>query len=128
MAGRESQKRGVALGYQAKNLNHKNFEAALALPYSRRREERESIMYRLCTCTNVLNTKIKSAPFLSPQQLNSILESAQAIGTLPPDTQEGLRGVYAAGFNEEMQVLTAFSGAAVLATLLMCEGKPRRMA
>ena len=81
----------------------------------------------LAVCTNVLNTKIKSAPFLSPQQLNSILESAQAVGKLPPSIQDTLRDTYAAGSNEEMQVLTAFSGATVLATLLMWEGKLRRM-
>lgn len=81
----------------------------------------------LAVCTNVLNTKIKSASFLSPQQLNGILESAQAIKTLPPSSQEALRSIYAAGFNEEMQLLTGFSGAAVVATLLMWERKPRRM-
>ena len=82
----------------------------------------------LAVCTNVLNDKIKSASiFLSPQQLNGLLESAQAIETLPPSFQEALRRIYAAGYNEEMQVLTGFSGAAVVATLIMWERKPRRM-
>lgn len=81
----------------------------------------------LAVCINVLNNKIKTASFLSPDQLNGILESAQVIETLPPSFQEALRRIYAAGYNEEMQVLTAFSGAAVVTTLLMWESKPRRM-
>ena len=81
----------------------------------------------LAVCTNVLNNKIKTASFLTPDQLDSVLESAQAIKTLPPNVQEPLRRLYAVGYNEEMQVLTSFGGAAILATLLMWEWKPRRM-
>lgn len=82
----------------------------------------------LAVCTNILNNKVKSgSSFLSPEQLHGLLQSAQLIKTLPPDAQEVVRQVYGKGYNEEMQALTAFGGAAVLATLMMWEKKLRRM-
>lgn len=77
----------------------------------------------------MLNDKVKSKSkhFLSPQQLSGVLQSAETINTLSPDLQRIVRRVFASGYNEEMQVLTAFGGACVLATLLMWEKKPRRM-
>ena len=82
----------------------------------------------LAVCSNVLNAKIKSAShFLSPDQLSSLLESAETIKTLPPDLQYAVRQTYAAGCNQQMQVLIAFSGATILATFLMWEKKPRRV-
>ncbi len=83
----------------------------------------------LAICTNVLNDKVKSEAkqFLSPVQLNGVLESAETIKMLSPDLQRVIRRIFARGYNEEMQALTAFGGACVLATLLMWERKPRRM-
>ncbi|KAK3169217.1 hypothetical protein OEA41_008600 [Lepraria neglecta] len=82
----------------------------------------------LAVCTNILKKKVKSASsFLSSQQMNDLLQSAQTIKTLPPSLQEAMRQVFGKGYNEEMQALTAFGGATVLATLMMWEKKPRRM-
>ena len=82
----------------------------------------------LAVCTNVLNDNVKSkSTFLSLQQLHDLLQSTETIKTLPPYLQEGVRQIYGTGYNKEMQVLTAFGGAAVLATFLMWETKPRRM-
>ena len=82
----------------------------------------------LAVCTNILNNKIRSASgILSPQQVQGLLQSAQAINTLTPDLQVAVRQLFANGYNEEMQVLIAFSGAALLATLMMWERQPRRM-
>ena len=82
----------------------------------------------LAVCTNILNNKVKTASnFLSSEQLNGLLESAQTIGLLPPELQKMVREVYGRGYNQEMQALTAFGGAAVLATLMMWETKLRRM-
>lgn len=77
----------------------------------------------------MLNDKVKSESknFLSPEQLNGVLQSAETIKTLSPDLQRLVRRVFASGYNEEMQALTAFGGACVLASLLMWEKKPRRM-
>ena len=75
------------------------------------------------------NNKVKSNSkhFLSPSQLNGVLQSVETIKTLSPDLQRLIRRVFASGYNEEMQALTAFGGACVLAGLLMWEKKPRRM-
>ena len=77
----------------------------------------------------MLNDKVKSESqrFLSLDQLNGVLRSADTIKTLPPDLQRVVRRIFASGYNEEMQALTAFGGACVLASLLMWERKPRRM-
>ncbi|MCJ1233481.1 hypothetical protein MMC14_001439 [Varicellaria rhodocarpa] len=79
--------------------------------------------------TNILNENVKSGTteFLSSQQLSDLLQSAQTIKTLPSDLQMVVKQVFGKGYNEEMQALTGFSGAALLATLMMWEGKPRRM-
>lgn len=82
----------------------------------------------LAVCTNVLNNNIKSeSSRLTTQQLNDLLKSAQTIKALPPDLRENVRQAYAQGYNEEMQVLIAFAGAAVISTLLLVEKKLRRM-
>lgn len=82
----------------------------------------------LAVCTNILNTRVKSASnSLSPQQLSGLLQSAHTISTLPPNLQETVRQIFGKGYNEQMQALTAFGGAAVLATLMMWEKQPRRM-
>ena len=82
----------------------------------------------LAVCTNVLNVNVKSeSTLLSPQQLHDLLQSTATIKKLPSYLQEGVRQIYGTGYNKEIQVLTAFGGSAVLATLLMWERKPRRM-
>ncbi|KAL9041869.1 MAG: hypothetical protein Q9180_000993 [Flavoplaca navasiana] len=82
----------------------------------------------LAVCTNILNNKVKTASsFLSSEQLHGLLESAQTIRLLPSGLQEMVREVYGKGYNQEMQALTAFGGAAVVATLMMWERKLRRM-
>ncbi|KAI4116213.1 MAG: hypothetical protein LQ341_007699, partial [Variospora aurantia] len=71
-------------------------------------------------CANILNNKVKTASsFLSSEQLHGLLESAQTIGLLPLGIQKMVREVYGKGYNQEMQALTAFGGAAVLATLMI---------
>ncbi|KAL6717427.1 hypothetical protein ACLMJK_005342 [Lecanora helva] len=82
----------------------------------------------LAVCTNVLNNKIKSiSSSLTARQLNDLLRAAQSIKTLPPNIRETVRQTYARGYNEEMQALIAFAGAAILSTFLMSERKPRKM-
>ena len=82
----------------------------------------------LAICTNVLNNRVTSelAPSLSQTQLAELLQSAESIKSLPPPLQQLVREVYAKGFREQLQVMTAFSAAAILATLMMSEKRPRR--
>ena len=83
----------------------------------------------LSVCTNVLNSRVTTelASQLSPSQLTELLRSAQTIQKLPNTLQQTVRHVYAQGFREQVQVMTAFSAAAILATLMMSERKPRRV-
>lgn len=82
----------------------------------------------IAVCTNILNNKVRSASaVLSQQQVRDLLQNAQTLDSLPPTQQRIVRELFARGYNEEMHVLIAFSGAAVLATLMMSERKPRRM-
>ena len=79
--------------------------------------------------TNILNENVTlgTTEFLSLQQLSDLLQSAQTIQTLPLELQIIVKQVFGKGYDEEMQVLAAFGGAALLATLMMWERKPRRM-
>ena len=82
----------------------------------------------LAVCTNVLNKRVKDGvSMLSEEQLSGLLESAQTIKALSPTLQAYVRQLYAKGYNEEMQVLTVFAGAALLSTLLMWEKSLRKM-
>lgn len=82
----------------------------------------------IAVCTNILNNKVRSASaILSQQQLRDLLRNAQTLESLPPTQQSTVRELFARGYNEETHVLIAFSGAALLATLMMSERKPRRM-
>lgn len=82
----------------------------------------------LAVSTNILNGKLQSVSrLLSSEQLQGLFQSAQNIKTLPPHLQETVRQTFGRGYNEQMQALTAFGGAAVLITMMMWERKPRRM-
>lgn len=82
----------------------------------------------IAVCTNILNNKVRSAStILSQQQVRDLLQNTQTLRSLPPTQQRTVRELFARGYNEEMRVLIAFSGATLLATLMMCERKPRRM-
>lgn len=82
----------------------------------------------IAVCTNILNNKLRSAStILSQQQVRDLLKNTQTLGSLPPTLQRAVRELFARGYNEEMLVLIAFSDATLLATLMMCERKPRGM-
>ena len=80
-------------------------------------------------CTNLLNNHLKSGlnDILTKAQVTSLLESAHNIITIPPEQRGLVENVYAEGYRSQVQALTAFSAAALLATFLMLERKPRRM-
>jgi hypothetical protein len=82
----------------------------------------------IAICTNVLNrfVELELRTILPPSQLASLLESVQTMRDMPPSSQQAVRDVYTEGYSQQMRILTAFSGATVLATLMMCERSPRR--
>ena len=81
----------------------------------------------LSICTNLLNHRLTSMlrPVLLPTQLQDLLQSTQTIKELPPALQELVRRAYAEGFREQLIAMTVFSAAAIPATLMMTEKRPR---
>ena len=79
-------------------------------------------------CTNVLNNLVNSnlQAVLSSDQLARLLDSAQTLGTLTPSLQDTVRDVYTEGYSKQLKILTAFSGGAILATLMMWERPLRK--
>lgn len=71
------------------------------------------------------------APILTaavgPKQLQEILQSLSSIENLDPSQKEAVRNGFAGGYNKQMQLLTGFSAAALLASFLLWERKPRKV-
>ncbi|KAA8905057.1 major facilitator superfamily transporter [Sphaerosporella brunnea] len=84
----------------------------------------------LAICTALQNNHVKSGlrAFLTEPQISSILDSTAAISLLDTDTQNEVRRVFAGGYNLQMKIMTAFSAAVFLTSLIMLERKPRRSA
>ena len=80
--------------------------------------------------TTVLNNHITTSlsPVLSASQLVALRRSVSVIKTFPLPLQEATRSVYAEGYNLQMNIMTAFAAGAFLASLLVWERVPRRMA
>ena len=82
----------------------------------------------IAICTNVLNNMVTSGlqSVLDPEQLSDLLKTAQTLETLPPAVQRIVREIYGEGYNRQLQIMTAFSAASMLATLMMWEKRLRR--
>lgn len=57
--------------------------------------------------------------FLKADEVDTILRSAEMLGTLPSVDQSLVRGVYSASYNLQMKILAGFAGGQVLTSLLM---------
>lgn len=60
-----------------------------------------------------------------PKELQEISQNLSSIQNLGPAQQEAVRNAFAVGYNKQMQLLTGFSGAALLVSLLIWEWKAR---
>lgn len=65
------------------------------------------------------------AGIVGPKELQEISESLSSIQKLSPAQIEAVRNAFAVGYNKQMQLLTGFSGAALLASFLIWERKAR---
>ncbi|KAA8564176.1 hypothetical protein EYC84_011123 [Monilinia fructicola] len=65
--------------------------------------------------------------FLALEQMNLILDSADAISLLPPDVQVQVRRVFAGGYNLQFRILIAFAAAQIPSSLLMWQKKQIRV-
>lgn len=82
----------------------------------------------LAVCAVALNNHFmhELSTELVPGQLAALARSVDTVKLFPPSLHEPIRHAYSGGFREQMQAMAAFSGAAVLASLLAVEKKPRR--
>lgn len=75
----------------------------------------------LAIVTTVLNSYIKSelAQYISPDQIASLLETAEAFKSLPPDIINLVKGVFARGYNLQVEIMIGFAAAQIPASFLM---------
>lgn len=75
----------------------------------------------LAIATNVLNTYVKShlSASIAPQQVSTILSSAEEINVLDPAVRSTVRAIFGHGYNLQMEVLIGFGAAQIPASLLM---------
>lgn len=75
----------------------------------------------LAIVTTVLNSYIKSelAQYISPDQIASLLETAEAFKSLPPDIINLVKGVFARGYNLQVEMMIGFAAAQIPASFLM---------
>ena len=75
----------------------------------------------LAVVTTVMSTHIKTqlAVFLPPDQIANLLVTAKAFASLPPQTLEMVKAVFAEGFDLQMRIMIAVSAAQIPAALLM---------
>lgn len=89
----------------------------------------------LAICSTVLKNHVRSrllqssgsSSSITPGQLRNISDSLAVINTLPPDQQAAVRTAFAEGYNQQMRVMTVFSGVALLTSLLIWVNKRRKM-
>lgn len=75
----------------------------------------------LAIATTVLNTYVKShlSESVTPQQMNSILQSAENINSLERVVGWTVREVFGRGYNLQMRVLIGFGAAQIPASFLL---------
>lgn len=83
----------------------------------------------LAICTAVLNENVRHGLtlVLSPQQISGVLQSVSSISDLDASAEKAVRRVFAEGYNQQMRIVTYFSAAVFLVSLLMWEKRPRRI-
>ncbi|CAD6581346.1 MAG: hypothetical protein ASARMPREDX12_000439 [Alectoria sarmentosa] len=81
----------------------------------------------LAICSTILNDHVRSRlqSLITPSELVDISNSFSAVEALTPAQQAAVRTAFAEGYNKQMQVMIAFSGAGFLTCLLLWEKKAR---
>ena len=83
----------------------------------------------LALATNVFNNHLETrlSTFLTSEQVQSLLDSTDYIGSLTDSLQHHAKRVYAEAYDLELNVIMAFAFAALLVLLMLIEKKPRRL-
>ncbi len=80
----------------------------------------------LAIVTSVMNRWITSPllEVLSPNQVEAVLETTDALNTFLQATQLAVRAVFGEGYNLQVKILIGFAAAQIPATMLMWDKKP----
>lgn len=87
----------------------------------------------LAICSTVLKNHVRSrllqsnSSSITPGLLQRISDSLVVIDSLPQDQQAAVRTAFAEGYNQQMRIMTVFSGVALPTSLLIREKKPRKI-
>lgn len=79
----------------------------------------------LAICTSVLNSYVKShlSEFLTPAQVDSLLQTSAALADLRPELQGLVKTVFAEGYNIQMRILCGLAAAQIPGSLIMWQRK-----
>lgn len=79
----------------------------------------------LAIVTTVFNTKVRPqlADFLSREQAEALLRSAEAIKLFAPEQQEVIKSTFADAYNVQMKILAGFAAAQIPSSILMWQKK-----
>lgn len=79
----------------------------------------------LAVVTTVFNSHVRPtlAGFLSREQAEALLKSADAVKMLAPETQEIVKNAFASGYNLQMKILAGFAAAQIPSSILMWQKK-----
>lgn len=75
----------------------------------------------LAITTSVLNSYVSShlSHFLTPAQVNSLLQISAALADLKPELQLLVKSVFAEGYNIQMKILCGLAAAQIPGSLIM---------
>ena len=79
----------------------------------------------LAIVTTVINSYVRNhlAGVLQLEQIDALLQTTDAFAALPPAVAETVKGIFARGYNLQMQIMIGFSAAQIPVTFLMWQKK-----
>ena len=79
----------------------------------------------LAIVTSILNSSVSSnlSEFLTPQQVQSLLDTSSALAGFPPDIQAKIQSAFADGYNTQLKVLAGLAAAQLPSSLIMWQKK-----
>ena len=79
----------------------------------------------LSIVTSVLNSKVRTdlSQFLTPDQVEGLLQTASILTGFSPDAQLKIQSVFAEGYNIQFKILAGLAAAQLPASLVMWQKK-----
>lgn len=79
----------------------------------------------LAIVTTVLNSFVRSnlSKFLTPEEVEGLLQTASSLDKFPTDIQHVIQGVFAQGYNTQFKILAGLAAAQIPSSLIMWQKK-----